>query len=295
MFKNILNLLLSLPKFIKFCVHYPKTVLCLLLMLASWVGYQRVVSQSDVSFKGLPQAQSTFNHATKTTLLKSSAFSVGYSETYCNPLWVAYRLQKMPENAPHLPRPTHFTVDKRTECKIAANDYQRSGYDRGHLAPNHAISTLYGKAAQLETFKLSNIAPQKPKLNRKWWQRLEAVEAEHFTQQYATVWVLTGTIFDTEPNALSSAPQVKIPRQFYKVYAGVDVFAQPHFLAFLVPQTVKGNEPLSDYLVSVDAVEAASGLDFFSQLNDKAEAKLEAAIESADWKLDAVNNTPSRF
>ncbi len=274
---------------------HPKTIILVLLMIAGWFGYQGKSGNSGLSFKGLPQAQTLLSPTTQTKTLTNQSFIVGYSEMRCNPLWVAYRLTPLPKDAPNLPRPTRFTTDKRTECKIAHKHYDRSGYDRGHLAPNHAISALYGKAAQLDTFMLSNISPQKPNLNRKWWQRLEAVEIEHFTQRYSPVWVVTGPVFDDNLEQLNSSDKVQIPDAFYKIYAGLSSLGSPQVLAFLVPQTVKGNEPLDRYLVSVDEVEKATGLDFFSQLDDKTEQAVEAKIQPDAWGLAEVNNTASRY
>ena len=50
-------------------------------------------------------------------------------------------------------------------------DYKKTGYDRGHLIPNAFKD--YSTKAQEETFLLTNIAPQEPKLNRWVWRTLE--------------------------------------------------------------------------------------------------------------------------
>ena len=49
-----------------------------------------------------------------------------------------------------------------------------------------------------------------------------------------------------------------------------------------MPQEVDGAS-LRAYLVSVDAVEAQTGLDFFSVLGDTAEAQLEAGSAARIW------------
>jgi len=62
------------------------------------------------------------------------------------------------------------------------------------MAPNYAISTLYGKSSQLDSFLMTNITPQKPNLNRKIWQRLEEIEIKYFTKLSDEIYVYTGTI-----------------------------------------------------------------------------------------------------
>jgi endonuclease G len=62
-----------------------------------------------------------------------------------------------------------------------------------------------------------------------------------------------------------------------------------------VPQTVKGNEPLAQFVTRIDNIEAQTGLDFFSDLDDTIESQLEASIEPQAWDLQTVSNLPSRY
>jgi len=50
-------------------------------------------------------------------------------------------------------------------------DYTRSGYDRGHMAPNGDFNDTRENA--LATFFIANIWPQKPELNRVEWLKTE--------------------------------------------------------------------------------------------------------------------------
>jgi len=212
-------------------------------------------------------------------VLTSAGFAVGYSETRRNPLWAAYRVFAVAAPQTHK-RPSRFKVDTRTTARINHAAYTRSGYDRGHMAPNYAIDTRYGRAAQRETFRMSNIIPQRPKLNRQVWRRLEQKVAKRWSTAFEEVWVVTGPIFDNERETLPSG--VDIPDACYKIIAD-EINGQLRLIAFIIPQDVQSRAPLESFLVSVDAVESATGIDFFCGLNDELENRLEAVVADRLW------------
>lgn len=221
---------------------------------------------------------------------------VGYSDLRMNPLWATYWLQELTpaQKQQGYKRPGQFSEDWRTVWRVTHQDYTRSGYDRGHLAPNYAISRLYGKSAQIETFLMTNIVPQKPNLNRKVWQRLEEAAIDHFTGQFAKVAVVTGPVFDQNIERLDS--WVEVPDAFYKIFVGIDKQGQAvSMLGFLMPQTTRGSEPLTKFVVSIDEIEQATGFDFFSKLDDRQEVRLEALQNDPRWRLSDVARKPSRY
>jgi len=205
---------------------------------------------------------------------------VGYSEEHKDPVWVAYRLVKV-EHPPTLPRPSKFMVDERTDAKVKSSDYTGSGYDRGHMAPNHAIATRYGEEAQIETFLMSNICPQRPNLNRKVWEHLEATEADDYANRFEEIWVIDGPIFD-ESHAQKLPAGFDVPVAFYKILVD-EVDGKPRMLAFIMPQTVKGDEPFKAFLTSVAKVEAMTHLDFFWELDPTLEKQLESETPKDTW------------
>jgi endonuclease G len=158
-------------------------------------------------YGGMPRTTASFPD--QLTVLTNIGYVVGYSEARKNPSWVCYRLSQVGSlKAP--PRPQQFTVDTRTGARVRPADYTGSGYDRGHMAPNYAIAICYGSAAQLETFLMSNILPQKPNLNRRIWERLEQVEIKEYAQRFKAVWVIVGPVFDAQPPRLRSG--VAVPK-----------------------------------------------------------------------------------
>jgi endonuclease G len=174
-----------------------------------------------------------------------------------------------------LKRPTRFMVDYRTITQVKAKEYNRSKYDRGHMAPNHAIALHYGENAQRETFLMSNVIPQRPSLNRGVWKEIEHAISDDYAERLEEVWVFVGPIYDPKiPDKFLKRTGIEIPDRFYAVVLD-ELKGRPRAMAFVVPQDVSINVDPSQFIVSVDEVEKQSGFDFFSGLEDAREEKME--------------------
>lgn len=261
--------------------------LLMLVALAGWYASERQIREAH-AYLGVPQA-ARLNVQTFHRVFRNEGFMLGYSDWRGQPLWVTYRLAPIGERK-NLPRPGRFSADARAFSWIGHDDYTASGFDRGHLAPNYAISQLYGPEAQKQTFLMSNISPQRPNLNQKVWQRLEETAADAFAPAFGEVWVTTGPVFEPAARRIASG-KVAVPSAFYALFAVPG--PEPKLLAFLIPQTVRGDEPLERFIVSVDAIERQTGLDFLHRLEDALESKLEAQIEPGGWPVLA--GTKNRF
>lgn len=273
-------------------IKHPKYILIAALGGGLWYGYEVSVARPAMAYMGLPQevaapAKGQWNH-----VLRNDGFMLSYSESLKNPLWVTYKVTA----AEYIPgkRPSGFSTDWRSPSFVSHDDYTSSGYDRGHMAPNYVIASRYGRSAQLDTFKMTNITPQKPNLNQKSWQRLEELVANDFSEWFGEFWVVTGPVFDPEPKRLKSG--VAIPKSFYKILLKPATAEQPaKALAFIFPQNAKANISLMKLVVSIDEVEAQTGLDFFSELDDSIENALESSQTPEAWRLPEVANRPSRY
>ncbi len=281
------NWLLILGVF-RFLWRYP---LFFLLILVLMVGAAFLQSMRPVhAYLGVPVAVNGSHIDTWFRILRNRGYMVGYSDWRGNPLWVIYRLSPVPEDAQSDKRPSRFDTDWRAINRVSHDSYTRGGYDRGHMAPNRAMNLLYGQEGQQDSFLMTNITPQKPALNQKIWKYLEDVEIKNFTQLSDKIWVLTGPIFTGSRERLSSSWTVEIPDAFYKIYIMEPKGQEaPKMLGFIIPQTVKGKEPLKKFVRSIDEIEAQTGLDFFSPLDDKTEARLEAKIDLKPWGRLSVN------
>lgn len=228
---------------------------------------------------GLPQ---NLDPNRSITVLTNHGYLVGYCEALKNPIWVAYRIGKT-KNPLDSARANQFLTDTRTTSRVSDEDYRGSGFDRGHMAPNFAIETNYGKLAQLETFLMTNISPQTAKLNRSIWRKLEHKVATKYAQDLSDIWVITGPIFDDDPPAMHSG--VSIPHSFYKIVvnkygirdSGIET------LAFIFPQEVDNQKPLDDYLVSIDEIEELIDLNFFALFGKRKQKNMESSAATSIW------------
>ncbi|CAA6679828.1 MULTISPECIES: DNA/RNA non-specific endonuclease [unclassified Lentimonas] len=254
--------------------------------ILNWVVQQipaslgNVIAVGDVegadryTFAGVPVS------ARPVKLLKNKGYIVGYDEALRNPAWVAYRLERG-EGAATSERPETFEADRRTRARVDHYDYSNSGYDRGHMAPNYAIDLVFGERAQKETFLMSNIVPQKPELNQRPWKDLEQTVANRYVRDYEEIWVITGPIYREPVSRLRSG--VAVPSAFFKVIVDVVEPAGVRALAVILEQNVADSSKMSQHLVTIDEVEAATGLDLLSMLDDESEAALEADLPKRLW------------
>ncbi len=268
----------SLPPLLRMLRRSPWLVLPLLALAAVGYLHELLVARPAMAWMGLPQAVQV-QPAYWTRVLRNEGFMVGYSELRGNPLWVTYHMGRVAKAGQRYKRPARFESDWRSLSRIGHNDYSNSGYSRGHLAPSHTIALTYGRTAQLATFLMTNITPQRAELNSGVWQRLERLELEEFSPRYGSVWVVTGPLFDTSVERLSSAMRVEIPDAFYKILAvpGEATNGAPLLRAYVVPQQAPAKARLDEFVTTVDRVEELSGFDFFTELPDELEQRLESA------------------
>ncbi|MGZ5573733.1 MAG: DNA/RNA non-specific endonuclease [Methylobacter sp.] len=269
--------------------NYPVLLLVIAGLSLGGYGYEVKIARPALLYQVVPQSRDARDINTWFRVLRNHGFILGYSDLRGNPLWVEYALTSA-KNFSSLKRPSHFETDWRSVNRVSHESYKKSGYDRGHMAPNYAMSHLYGREGQADSFLMTNITPQKAKLNQQLWQHLEETEIKHFAKIFGKVWVITGPVFSGTVERLSSDWTVEIPDAFFKIYITEAVPGRPPMaLAFLMPQTVNGHEPLAQFVTSIDNIEMQTGIDFFVGLDDRIEAQLEAAIEPQPWNLQAAN------
>lgn len=245
-----------------------------------------------LTYGGLPLKQTSVTNDQVKVLINAAYISC-YDENLKNPLWVAYRLGNMKGEFKYAnwERPFRFIADYRTESRVDHDAFNKSGFDRGHMAPNATILSQYGQLGQLETYLMTNISPQSPSLNQGLWANLEKFERESLSQddtpnkEVHDLFVITGPVFDKNPQILNSG--VAVPTAFYRILAFRRGYTGTlKAVAFLFPQKPQSKK-LSDYLTTVDHIELITDLNFFPELSKAVQHNLES--KKRDLLLNEVN------
>jgi endonuclease G len=134
----------------------------------------------------------------------------------------------------------------------------------------------------LESFYMSNIAPQAPAFNRGIWQFLED-KVRVWTGQYGQVYVVTGPVLESSLPTIG-VNGVLIPAYFYKIVLTYPD-KSPKLIAFLLPNR-EAYSPLSAFVCSVDDLEQITGIDFFPGLPNAIEDRLESTKRPEGWGLE---------
>lgn len=210
-------------------------------------------------------------------IIHHTGFSLLYSETHEQAAWVGYVLRAS-QLGGGVERKDNFKADPKVSTGSATpNDYRRSGYDRGHLAP--AADLAWSEASMDDSFYMSNMSPQLPGHNRGVWKRLEELVRD-WAGDSDSLYVITGPIL--KPGLPTIGPnEVSVPEAYFKAifhYQG----EQSKCIAFIVSNEAS-SEPLQRFTVNVDSVEQITGLDLFYAVEDELEKQIEATLCLPCW------------
>jgi len=211
-------------------------------------------------FKGAAPTIKSEKLAEQTHPICFSEIAVLYSGLSRTPLWSAEHLTPARiERARNLPRlrSNAFHEEQKVpqEERSELSDYRRSGFDRGHMAPNGDMSTA---EAQEESFSLANMIPQDPCNNEVLWEGIESAVRD-IALSGDEVYVVTGPAFlGTELESLKG--RVLVPTHIYKA---VYVPSRNAAAAYFAPNDDSQNWET----LSIADLETRVGIDAFPRLD----------------------------
>ncbi len=213
-------------------------------------------------------------------IIRHEGYILSYNRKHKQAGWVAYILKKTQIGADiKTRRSNRFIPDPQLKINSTrTDDYQRTGYDRGHLAS--AADFSWSQKLMDESFYLTNISPQKPTFNRGIWKKLENMTREWATR-FDSIYIVVGGILEDGLPTIGNN-KISVPHFFYKVLLDYHSGQEAKAIGFIISQDA-GDNPLMTYAVTVDSVEKVTGFDFFHQLPDSIEDKVEANKDLIWW------------
>ena len=213
------------------------------------------------------------------SIISHTAYSLSYNQKYHQANWVAYQLTRA-ETSNLFERENKFVADPLISETDLSLDYEKSGYDRGHLAP--AADMGFSKITIMESFYYSNMSPQLPGFNRGIWKQLEE-QTRIWAIEYDSLYIVVGPIF-SDSMKLIGPHQVVVPNSYYKVI--LDNHKGKEKMIGFVMKNEGTKNSLQSFVVAVDSIEVLTSIDFFPILEDSLETKLEnfVLVNVWNWK-----------
>ena len=213
--------------------------------------------------------------------IEHTAYTVSYNPERKIPNWVAYCLTKN-ELAETYSRTNKFLPDPMVKHgAVTTKDYSGSGYDRRHMAP--AGDMRWSEQAMRESFYMTNICPQNHNNNAGDWKDLEELVRD-LARRYDSIYICCGPIVEDETRTIGTVRKIVVPQAFFKVLLRMKTNGKWTAIGFVMPNKA-GNRPLMTYMMTIDEVEAMTGIDFFHALPDTIENETEADYTVADWTI----------
>lgn len=178
-----------------------------------------------------------------------------------------------------VPRRSEFHPEPGLEGCPTLDDYRRSGYDRGHMAP--AGDMKWDSLAMFDSHSLANICPQDHSVNGGRWGSLE-MKCREWAAADSVIIIVCGPVLTDRMPVEIGETHVPVPERFFKIVLA-PYSIPPRAIAFLVPNSPVP-DGLEDLVVSVDRIEEITGFDFFSALPDDIENHIEQTSNYRQWK-----------
>lgn len=247
---------------------------------------------TDNLLMGNPSGAVTSTTAPTNYLMQKTCYSLSYNRDRGTPNWVSWHLD-----------PTWLGSAKRCDCfasdatlptgwyRVGSSSYTNSGFDRGHMCPS--ADRTFSSSDNASTFLMTNMIPQAPVNNQQTWVGLENYERTLVNQGnecyiICGAYGIGGTGSKGGTTNTIDAGRVTVPRQIWKVLIAIPqgtndisrVTTSSRIIAINTPNVNSLNTNWGFYRTSVDAIEAATGYNLFSNLPDDIEAALEARIDN---------------
>lgn len=206
--------------------------------------------------------------------------------------WSCYQMRKgYKGNAGRYDTQHGYPYDPVLEEKgyyLEGDYFYGSGFDHGHICPS--ADRQYSKEANKQTFYLSNMQPQYNKFNAGIWQKLESRIRKAWTpsNDKDILYVCKGGTIDNENYIIKRIKGKLIAPKYFFCALLLHNSMGYRAIGFWMENTVEDHtsDNLKMYVKSIDELEQLTGIDFFCNLPDNIENKVEANVSTKVWGLN---------
>ena len=214
-------------------------------------------------------------------IVEHTGFTLSFNREHNNPNWVAWELTAE-EAQGELPRNNDFEPDPLLpeNHQVKHADYTRSGYDRGHMVP--AADMKWSLKAMNDCFYMSNICPQTHTLNAGGWETLESA-CRRWAKQEGSVYIVCGPVYKgTKHKTIGKNLKITVPEGFFKVVLSMRKGEEKAIGFYYANSNAK--QKMEETATTVDAIEELTGMDFFVNIDDRLEQRIESTFSLKKWK-----------
>ncbi len=206
--------------------------------------------------------------------------------------WTCYQFHNgIPDNGVGRNNDWQDDYDIPYAYRTHTNDYTGSGYSRGHMCMSNDRQA--SEEQNKQTFYMSNAHPQHQNHNGGLWLTLENIVNKwgNNSSFRDTLYVVKAGTIDNDQilgttNSSKTSAHLLIPKYFYMAILCVKN-GEYKAIGFWTEHTSESITKAKgrDYAVSIRELEERTGIDFFCNLPDEIEEKVETNYNLSDWGL----------
>lgn len=207
-------------------------------------------------------------------VIEYSGFTTSYNHETLIPNWVAYELTAEELEPVYTSQSSTFSMDFDVKGRQASReDYSRSGWDKGHMAPK--ADMRWSEKSYWESHYFTNICPQDHELNAGDWNTLEK-RVREWAREFGRVYVVCGPIVGDGALGTIGSKRVQVPDEFFKAVV-VETGKSYVAMAFIFPNNGTHHK-LSEYACTVDDLEKRIGRNLFARLDEMGQESVESRM-----------------
>jgi endonuclease G, mitochondrial len=254
--------------------------------------YDVVTNTSNINLTmGNPSGAVSDTNYPSNFLIQRGQFCTSYNRDRGTPNWVGWELDASWSGSAQ--RQDNFIPDPLVPAQwyhVVTSDYTNTGFNRGHMCPSEDRTKT--QADNDSVFFMTNMIPQSGTLNSGQWSSLEGYcrtlsQAGNKLYIYSGIYGEGGT-GDYGYMTSFAGNKVTVPAKVWKVImvlpAGTDdlsrVTTSTRCIAVIMNNDQGPFSSWGTYRVSVDSVEALTGLDYFSNVSPSIQAVIESIVDT---------------